>query len=157
MRTAHTQQCHHQSTPVYRLAIIVPSGQATSFLLNQYKDRKLSVTSFLDQAFSKNLESALRFGTPLLVQDVEHLDPIVNAALNKEPRRAGGRVFVRIGSQDIDFSSAFASVSFSYFRLLVLTPVLQNAPLDEKSLCRLPCRSRVSCDHGQFFGSSKDS
>jgi hypothetical protein len=37
-------------------------------------------TSFLDEAFLKNLESALRFGTPLLIQDVEHLDPILNAA-----------------------------------------------------------------------------
>lgn len=90
--------------------IIDPSGQATAFLLNQYKDRKISVTSFLDEAFLKNLESALRFGTPLLVQDVEHLDPILNAVLNKELRRAGGRVLIRLGSQDIDFSPAFTCV-----------------------------------------------
>ncbi|SCV72617.1 BQ2448_4154 [Microbotryum intermedium] len=87
--------------------IIDPSGQATNFLLNEYKDRKISVTSFLDEAFLKNLESALRFGTPLLIQDVEHLDPILNAVLNKELRRAGGRVLIRLGNQDIDFSPAF--------------------------------------------------
>ncbi|KAL8276643.1 hypothetical protein RQP46_010992 [Phenoliferia psychrophenolica] len=87
--------------------IIDPSGQATTFLLNEYKDRKISVTSFLDEAFLKNLESALRFGTPLLIQDVEHLDPILNAVLNKELRRAGGRVLIRLGNQDIDFSPAF--------------------------------------------------
>lgn len=87
--------------------IIDPSGQATSFLMQQYKDRKISVTSFLNEAFLKQLESALRFGTPLLIQDVEHLDPMLNPILNKELRRAGGRVLIRVGSQDIDFSPSF--------------------------------------------------
>ena len=87
--------------------IIDPTGQATTFLLNEYRDRKITVTSFLDEAFLKVLESALRFGNPLLIQDVEHLDPILNAVLNKEIRRTGGRVLIRLGSQDIDFSPAF--------------------------------------------------
>ncbi|GAA5979126.1 hypothetical protein JCM10908_002813 [Rhodotorula pacifica] len=87
--------------------VIDPSGQATKFLIEEYQGRKLAVTSFLDEAFLKNLESALRFGTPLLVQDVEHLDPILNTVLNKELRRAGGRVLIRLGNQDIDFSPAF--------------------------------------------------
>lgn len=87
--------------------IIDPTGQATNFLLNEYKERKITVTSFLDDAFLKVLESALRFGNPLLIQDVEHLDPILNAVLNKEIRRTGGRVLIRLGSQDIDFSPSF--------------------------------------------------
>lgn len=87
--------------------IIDPTGQATSFLMNEYKERKITVTSFLDDAFLKVLESALRFGNPLLIQDVEHLDPILNAVLNKEIRRTGGRVLIRLGSQDIDFSPSF--------------------------------------------------
>ncbi|KAJ7102434.1 dynein heavy chain protein 1 [Mycena belliarum] len=87
--------------------IIDPTGQATTFLMNEYKERKITVTSFLDEAFLKVLESALRFGNPLLIQDVEHLDPILNAVLNKEIRRTGGRVLIRLGSQDIDFSPSF--------------------------------------------------
>jgi len=87
--------------------IIDPTGQATSFLQNEYKDRKITVTSFLDEAFLKNLESALRFGNPLLIQDVENLDPILNSVLNQELRRTGGRVLIRIGNQDIDFSPSF--------------------------------------------------
>jgi dynein heavy chain 1 len=87
--------------------IIDPTGQATTFLLNEYKERKITVTSFLDEAFLKVLESALRFGNPLLIQDVEHLDPILNAVLNREIRRTGGRVLIRLGSQDIDFSPSF--------------------------------------------------
>jgi dynein heavy chain 1 len=87
--------------------IIDPTGQATTFLLNEYRDRKITVTSFLDESFLKVLESALRFGNPLLIQDVEHLDPILNAVLNKELRRTGGRVLIRLGNQDIDFSPSF--------------------------------------------------
>ncbi|TXT09077.1 hypothetical protein VHUM_02551 [Vanrija humicola] len=87
--------------------IIDPTGQATTFLRNEYKDRKITVTSFLDEAFLKNLESALRFGNALLIQDVENLDPILNSVLNRELRRTGGRVLIRIGNQDIDFSPSF--------------------------------------------------
>ncbi|KAI7858782.1 dynein heavy chain [Circinella umbellata] len=87
--------------------IIDPSGQATNFLINEYKERKITVTSFLDDSFIKNLESALRFGNPILIQDVEHLDPILNPVLNKELRRTGGRVLIRLGNQDIDFSPSF--------------------------------------------------
>ena len=63
--------------------------------------------SFLDDAFRKNLESALRFGNPLLVQDVESYDPILNPVLNRELHRTGGRVFITLGDQDIDLSPSF--------------------------------------------------
>lgn len=87
--------------------IIDPSGQATEFLMEEFKDRKLSKTSFLDDSFRKNLESALRFGNPLLVQDVESYDPILNPVLNREVRRTGGRVLISLGEQEIDLSPSF--------------------------------------------------
>lgn len=87
--------------------IIDPSGQATTFLLNEYAGKKITKTSFLDDSFRKNLESALRFGNPLLVQDVENYDPILNPVLNRELRRTGGRVLITLGDQDIDLSPSF--------------------------------------------------
>lgn len=60
-----------------------------------------------EKGFLKDLESALRFGTPLLVQDVESIDPILNPILNRELRRTGGRVLIALGDQDIDFSPSF--------------------------------------------------
>eukprot|EP00731_Ephydatia_muelleri_P024350 Em0016g621a len=87
--------------------IIDPSGQATEFIMNEYKDKKITKTSFLDDAFRKNLESALRFGNPLFVQDVESYDPILNPVLNREVRRTGGRVLITLGDQDIDLSPSF--------------------------------------------------
>lgn len=58
--------------------VIDPSGQAISFLMNKYKSDKIQTTSFLDKAFSKTLTGAVRFGTTLLVEGVEKLDPLIN-------------------------------------------------------------------------------
>ena len=87
--------------------IIDPSGRATEFLQNECKDRRLTVTSFLDDSFIKQLESSLRFGNPILIQDAEHLDPVLNHVLNKEYQKTGGRVLIQLGKQEIDFSPAF--------------------------------------------------
>ena len=87
--------------------IIDPSGRATEFLQNQNKDRRLTVTSFLDDTFVKQLESSLRFGNPIMIQDAEHLDPVLNHVLNKEYQKTGGRVLIQLGKQEIDFSPAF--------------------------------------------------
>lgn len=87
--------------------IIDPSGRATEFLQSQNKDRRLTVTSFLDDSFIKQLESSLRFGNPILIQDAEHLDPVLNHVLNKEYQKTGGRVLIQLGKQEIDFSPAF--------------------------------------------------
>lgn len=87
--------------------IIDPSNQASEFIKNFYSKNKLASTSFSDPNFIKTLESALRFGYPILVQDVEKIDPIMNSLLNKETFKQGGRVLIRIGDQEIDFSQTF--------------------------------------------------
>eukprot|EP00457_Paulinella_chromatophora_P000017 gb/GEZN01000017.1/.p1 GENE.gb/GEZN01000017.1/~~gb/GEZN01000017.1/.p1 ORF type:complete len:4783 (-),score=794.37 gb/GEZN01000017.1/:118-14466(-) len=87
--------------------IIDPSGQAITFLMDQFADRKIVRTSFLDDAFLKHLESSLRFGNALLVEDVENIDPVLNSVLNREITRAGGRVMITVGDKEIDFSPSF--------------------------------------------------
>ena len=87
--------------------IIDPSARATEFLQKQNKERRLTVTSFLDDSFIKQLESSLRFGNPILIQDAEHLDPVLNHVLNKEYQKTGGRVLIQLGKQEIDFSPSF--------------------------------------------------
>jgi dynein heavy chain 1 len=87
--------------------IIDPSGRVTEFLQNEYKSRKLTVTSFLDSSFTKQLETSLRFGNPILIQDAEHLDPILTHILNKEYQKTGGRVLIQVGKIEVDFSPSF--------------------------------------------------
>lgn len=87
--------------------IIDPSGRTTEFLQNECKGQRLTVTSFLDDSFVKQLESSLRFGNPILIQDAEYLDPILNHVLNKEYQKTGGRTLIQLGKQEIDFSPTF--------------------------------------------------
>ncbi|ETB60571.1 dynein heavy chain-like protein [Plasmodium yoelii 17X] len=87
--------------------IIDPSGQASTFLLNQYADKKIVKTSFSDKNFLKNLESAIRFGSTILLYDVEKIDAILNSVLNQETHKQGGRLLIVIGDSEIDFSPNF--------------------------------------------------
>ena len=87
--------------------IIDPAGQATQFILAEFAAKKITKTSFLDPNFRKFLEGALRFGTPLLVQDAESYDPILNPVLNRDVRKQAGRVLITVGDTDIDLSPAF--------------------------------------------------
>ncbi|WFD35587.1 hypothetical protein MCUN1_002443 [Malassezia cuniculi] len=87
--------------------VIDPSGSATSFLHSLYAEKRAAVTSFLDGSFPKVLEGALRFGQPLIVQDAEHFDPILLPVLNHELRRTGGRVLVRVGKLEVDYTPTF--------------------------------------------------
>jgi len=88
--------------------------------------------SFLDDAFRKNLESALRFGNPLLVQDVESYDPILNPVLNRELRRTGGRVLITLGDQDIDLSPSFTI----FLSTRDPTVVIQIITLSHTTICK---------------------
>lgn len=87
--------------------IIDPTARVIPFLESQYSKKKLTVTSFLDDAFIKHLESSIRFGNPILIQDAEYLDPVLSQVLNKEYKHTGGRTLVELGNQDIDFSKDF--------------------------------------------------
>ncbi|KAF8758753.1 Dynein heavy chain [Rhizoctonia solani] len=116
--------------------IIDPTGQATAFLLNEYKDKKIAVTSFLDEAFLKVLESALRFGNST----------------------NWGRVLIRLGSQDIDFSPAFTmflstrdpSVEFSpdiCSRVTFVNFTMTRSSLQSQSLDQVLRTERPDTDH----------
>ncbi|KAL9078918.1 MAG: hypothetical protein Q9157_002174 [Trypethelium eluteriae] len=87
--------------------IIDPSGRVIEYIQKECSDRRLTVTSFLDSSFTKQLESCLRFGNPILIQDAEYLDPILTHVLNKEYQKTGGRVLIQLGKQEIDFSPSF--------------------------------------------------
>jgi dynein heavy chain 1, cytosolic len=102
--------------------VIDPSGSAINFLLKKHNDEKIQRTSFLDKAFMKTLAGAVRFGTALLVENVEHIDPILNPLLNREIQRTGGRSLVRIGTEEIDFSPKFRIILSTKNPAVQLTP-----------------------------------
>ncbi|KAI9911312.1 hypothetical protein PsorP6_009030 [Peronosclerospora sorghi] len=90
--------------------IIDPAGQANNFIMKYYSlktSTKIAQTSFLDSSFMKVLAGAIRFGTALLVHEVENIDPILNPVLNRELYKTGGRVLIRLAGEEIDYSPDF--------------------------------------------------
>ncbi len=102
--------------------VIDPSGSAISFVMKKFQGDKIQKTSFLDKAFMKTLAGAVRFGTALLVENVEHIDPILNPLLNRELQRTGGRTLVRIGTEEIDYSPNFKIILSTKNPAVQLTP-----------------------------------
>ncbi|KAH8584742.1 dynein heavy chain [Cryptosporidium sp. chipmunk genotype I] len=113
--------------------IIDPSGYATSFLLEMNKHNnknsnnsgggKLQTSTFSDSNFPKLLESSLRFGSSLLIQDVgSSLDPLIYSVLNQEIHLHGGRSLITVGDSEVDFSP--------HFRVYLTTqdPTIQYGP-----------------------------
>lgn len=92
-----------ESASTYPL-IIDPTDRIRQFLVKQYKP---VITSFLDSAFVKHLETALRFGQTILITDAEYLDPVINPVLNKEYHKTGGRTLIQLGKSLIDFNAGF--------------------------------------------------
>ena len=68
---------------------------------------QVDTVSALSDGFVKSLESAMRFGTRLIVRDADALDPILNPYLNGDVRKVGGRRIVRLGAGDVEVSPSF--------------------------------------------------
>ena len=93
--------------------IVDPSGQALEFVKALHGAGKLIVTSFLDSTFTKSLESALRFGTQIVIQDAENLDSVMYPLLRKQFRRIGSRTLCRLGLKEVDVLPSFKLFLFS--------------------------------------------
>ncbi|TYZ61865.1 hypothetical protein PybrP1_000798 [[Pythium] brassicae (nom. inval.)] len=56
----------------------------------------------------RKLENGIRFGTPVLMQDIlEELDPSLEPILNKSIIRIGNREVLRLGDKELDYNRAF--------------------------------------------------
>ncbi|RNF24116.1 cytoplasmic dynein 1 heavy chain 1 [Trypanosoma conorhini] len=87
--------------------IIDPNGVAVSFLLQQHATDKIHTTSFSKTGYLKQLDMAVRFGYPILMQDAEFIDPALNSLINKEIHRVQGHALTRLGAQDVEMAAAF--------------------------------------------------
>ncbi|BFZ56714.1 dynein heavy chain [Savitreella phatthalungensis] len=99
---------------IQRTSLIVdPAEQHLHAIKAMSSRRELVIASFSDYGFSKQLESAVRFGRTLLITDAEHFDPIVFALLNREYTNVGGRLVVMLGKQQVDISTNFTMILYT--------------------------------------------
>ncbi|KPI89424.1 putative dynein heavy chain cytosolic [Leptomonas seymouri] len=87
--------------------LIDPTGVAAQFVLRFYAMKKITKASFSRPGYAKQLEMAVRFGYPILMEDAEHLDPAVSPLLNGEVRCHGTRYITRIGPHEVDLAPSF--------------------------------------------------
>ena len=87
--------------------LIDPTGVAVQFVLHFYAEKKITKASFSRPGYAKQLEMAVRFGYPILMEDAEHLDPAVSPLLNGEVRCHGTRYITRIGPHEVDLAPSF--------------------------------------------------
>lgn len=66
------------------------------------------MASFSDPDFLKQLEQAIKYGTPFLVHSVdEYIDPVIDNVLEKNVKVAQGRAFIVLGDKEVDYDSNF--------------------------------------------------
>ncbi|KAJ3127539.1 Dynein heavy chain 7, axonemal [Nowakowskiella sp. JEL0407] len=88
--------------------MIDPQGQANKWIKNMEKDNNLQVIKLTDSDYIRNLENAITFGAPVLIENVkEELDPVLDTVLQKQTFKSGGVLSIRLGDAVIEYSENF--------------------------------------------------
>ena len=87
--------------------IIDPQGQANKWIKTMDRET-LKTIKLTDANFLKTLENSIRFGNPILLENVEEkLDPSIDPVLQKNMVKKGGQMVLRLGDQDVPYSNDF--------------------------------------------------
>lgn len=89
--------------------LIDPQGQANKWVkAMESTAHQLLVLKQSDATFASQLESAIQFGRPVLLEDVgEELDPVLEPVLLRQTFRKGGVHYMRFGDKAIEYSADF--------------------------------------------------
>lgn len=97
---AHLHCCH----PSLLLRLL----SLRRWIREKEKRRGLKVTDQKDRNFLRDLEQAISYGLPYMLQDVEEeLDPALEPVLTKSVIKRGTREVLRLGDKELDFSKDF--------------------------------------------------
>eukprot|EP00003_Mantamonas_plastica_P000096 TRINITY_DN1008_c0_g2_i7.p1 TRINITY_DN1008_c0_g2~~TRINITY_DN1008_c0_g2_i7.p1 ORF type:complete len:3819 (+),score=1555.84 TRINITY_DN1008_c0_g2_i7:2346-13802(+) len=105
----HSTQNAIVATASSRFPLIIdPQGQAKNWIKNR-EGKDLVVTDLDDKQFKHKIETALRTGSPVLIEDVgNELDPILDPVLEKNYIAYGrGKKKVQFGDTDVEVIDGF--------------------------------------------------
>ncbi|KAG6801134.1 dynein heavy chain 10, axonemal [Apis mellifera caucasica] len=85
---------------------IDPQQQALNWIKKK-EHKHLKILSFTDPDFLKQVELAVKYGLPVLFQDVDEIDPVLDNVLSKNIQTIGGRSFVLLGDKEVDYDPKF--------------------------------------------------
>ncbi|XP_028981786.1 dynein heavy chain 10, axonemal [Diachasma alloeum] len=86
---------------------IDPQQQAINWLKKKEQKKNLKILTFNDLDFVKQVEMAIKFGFPVIFQDVDYIDPILDNVLMKNLQTVGGRTFILLGDKEVDYDPKF--------------------------------------------------
>nr|CAD7461021.1 unnamed protein product [Timema tahoe] len=87
---------------------IDPQEQALFWIKKREHPHNLKIVTFNDADFLKQLEIAIKYGFPVLFQDVDnYIDPVIENVLEKNIKTQGGRSFVILGDKEVDYDPKF--------------------------------------------------
>ncbi|KAF3425259.1 hypothetical protein E2986_13407 [Frieseomelitta varia] len=86
---------------------IDPQQQALNWIKRREQKKNLKILSFADPDFLKQVELAIKYGLPVLFQDVDDIDPVLDNVLSKNVQNVGGRIFVLLGDKEVDYDPRF--------------------------------------------------
>ena len=99
--------------------LIDPQGQGNKWIKSMEGSNGLILTTLNAPDMVRQLEHAIQFGLPLLIQDVkETIDPILENVIAKTFIRKGCSVMVRVGDKELDYSPNFRL----YFTTKMMNP-----------------------------------
>ena len=88
--------------------MIDPQGQANKWIRAMEAKSGLRIIKLTDPNFLRTLESSIRIGNPVLLEDIgEALDPALEPVLQKQVFKQGGRLLIRLGDSDVDYDPNF--------------------------------------------------
>ncbi|XP_050426983.1 dynein axonemal heavy chain 10-like [Adelges cooleyi] len=125
---------------------IDPQQQALNWIKKKEEANNLKILSFSDSDYLKYLESSIIYGSPVLFQDVDYIDPIIENVLEKNIKTVGGRKFVILGDKEVDYDPKFclylttklANPSFNpsvYTKSTVINCSVTQNGLEDQLLC----------------------
>ncbi|KAL1513082.1 hypothetical protein ABEB36_002553 [Hypothenemus hampei] len=87
---------------------IDPQQQALNWVKKREENNNMKVLSFSDSDFIKHLDMSIKYGAPVLFQDVDdYIDPVVENVIQKNLKYVGGRVYVILGDKEVDWDPNF--------------------------------------------------
>ncbi|CAH8612512.1 unnamed protein product [Heterobilharzia americana] len=87
---------------------IDPQGQANKWIKALGHEDGMIIIKLTDKDFLRNLENALRFGKPCLLENVgEQIDPVLEPVLLKQTYKQQGAVVIKLGDAVIPYHNDF--------------------------------------------------
>ena len=88
--------------------MIDPQSQANTWIKKMEEKQNLTVMRMGENNFLRTVESCIRLGTPILIEEVgETLEPSLEPLLAKATFKVGTQLRIRLGDSDVDYDPGF--------------------------------------------------